>query len=275
MNPRILLLALMLLLSTACTSLQDVDEVSAYPDENPRLAPTFTLVTWNVAKGAKSSTPEIAETIIKLTEGSPSSLVALQEATPKMLSIPGRGADFARSFRWWWSDTLSGVALLSSTPPMTTHPITVAQREFGYTTPKMGLAAVYPVADRNGKTHRLLVITLHGLNFELSPGGLSAQMEKIHERVSPFKGPVVICGDFNTWSNQRLAVVKKALPHFMEIPVTGKRPGTSPLVALIGGNTQLALDHIFYRGLTPRGPATAFPTPLSDHAPVMARFTLP
>jgi len=265
----------MLLLLTSCTLRQDINEAVPYPEGRAALASTFTVVTWNVAKGKESSCGEVTEILKTLSGSLVSPVMALQETTKAMLYLPGRGAHFARSFRWWWSDTRSGVALLAPVPPLSTHAITVRKREFGFTTPKMGLAAVYPLAGRDGSTHRLLMITLHGLNFELSASGLAAQMANIHEIVAEFSGPVVVCGDFNTWSNRRLAVVTNALPGFTEVPVHGGRTGTSRLVALVGGDTKLAMDRIFYRDLSLEGPATTVPTTLSDHVPVMARFTLP
>jgi len=272
---RILPFVAMLFLLTSCTLLQDIKEAAPYPDGQAALAPTFTVITWNVAKGNESSGEEVTEMLKTLSNSQPSPVMALQEATGGMLDLPGRGAHFARSFRWWWSDTDTGVALLAPVAPFTARPITVKKRELGFATSKVGLAAVYPLSGRDGTPHRVLIITLHGLNFELSARGLSAQMAAIREMVAAFRGPAVVCGDFNTWSNRRLAVVTEALSGFTEAPVHGGRPGTSRLVALIGGDSKLAIDRIFYRGLRLEGPATAVPTALSDHVPVMVRFTLP
>lgn len=275
MTRRVFRLLLLSLLFTACTLIQDVEEIASYPEDAGPLAPTFAVVTWNVAKGEKSSAAEVTGLIQSLSERLPSPVIALQEATEEMLRLPNRGAHFAESFRWWGSKTRSGVALLARTAPLATQAIRVKRRELGCTTPKMGLAATYPATGQDGSTHRILVITLHGLNFELAPQGLSAQMAIVHRLVSEFHGPAVVCGDFNTWSNRRLAVVTQALAGFTEAPVTEGRTGTSWLVALIGGNTELAMDRIFYRGLRLNGPARAFPSALSDHVPVIARFTLP
>ncbi|BCS97761.1 EEP domain-containing protein [Desulfoluna limicola] len=260
---------------TACSPVQEAREAFPYPDEAPTLSPTFSVVTWNVAKAGKSSVGEITNFIEALSSDLPSPVIALQEATGEILDTLGRGAHFADSFHWWWSDTHSGVALLAPTAPIDARAIKVNRRELGCTTPKMGLAATYPISGHDAATQRLLVVTLHGLNFEISPTGLSAQMKKIHTLISEFHGPVVVCGDFNTWSAERLAVVTMALPDFKEVPVNGLRPGASQVVSFIGGDAQLPIDRIFYRGLVPAGPATAVPTPLSDHVPVMAQFSLP
>ncbi|VVS92568.1 endonuclease/exonuclease/phosphatase family protein [Desulfoluna spongiiphila] len=275
MIKRMIPLVTMLVLLSSCTLLQDIQEAAPYPDGRAALAPNFTVITWNVAKGNESSDEEVTEVLKTLSDSHTSAVIALQEATGKMLDLPGRGAHFARSFRWWWGDTDSGVALIAPVAPLTARPITVKKRELGFATPKMGLAAVYPLSGSDGTPHRILMITLHGLNFEISARGLAAQMAAIREVVSAFRGPAVVCGDFNTWSTRRIAVVTEALPGFTEAPVQGGRPGTSRLVALIGGNSKLAIDRIFYRGLHLEGPATAVPTTLSDHVPVMARFTLP
>ena len=275
MKKRMFPLVTALLLLTSCTLLQDLQEAAPYPEGPAALGPKFTVVTWNVAKGNESSGQEVTEVLKTLSTNLTSPIMALQEATGEMLALPGLGAHFARSFRWWWSDTDSGVALMAPVAPLSARPIAVRPRELGFITPKMGLAAVYPIAGEDGTPRKLLIITLHGLNFEISARGLSAQMAAVRDAVEAFRGPAVVCGDFNTWSNRRLAVVTEALPGFTEAPVRGARTGTSRLVVLAGGDSKLAIDRIFYRGLRLDGPATAVHTTLSDHVPVRARFTLP
>ena len=264
-----------LFMFTACTLVQETEEAVPYPDTIPALAPTFSIVTWNTAKGQKSSPEKITTFITALSSRLDSPVIALQEATRKIIAIPGRGAHFAKSFHWWGSKTLSGVALVSGTAPTTTYTLSVKRRELGFTTPKMGLAAVYPVTGLDQATHPLLVVTLHGLNFELTARGLTAQMKCIHDLVSTFQGPAVVCGDFNSWSTGRLAIVTQALPGFTEVPTQGGGTGTSRVVNLIGGDADLAIDRIFYRGLLLEGAATIFSTNLSDHHPILAQFTLP
>ena len=264
-----------LLMFTACTLVQETEEAVPYPENAPTLAPTFSIVTWNIAKGQKSSPEEITAFITALSSRLDSPVIALQEATREIISVPGRGAHFAKSFHWWGSKTLSGVALISGTAPTATYTLSVKRRELGFTTPKMGLAEVYPVTGLDQATHPLLVVTLHGLNFELTAKGLTAQMKIIHDLVATFQGPVVVCGDFNSWSTKRLAIVTQALQGFTEVPTHGISTGTSRVVNLIGGDAGLAIDRIFYRGLLLEGAATIFPTHLSDHRPILARFTLP
>ena len=272
---RPLLILVVLALLSGCTPFEDLSQESPYPDQS--LTTPFALITWNTAKGRLSSEEEIASQLATLGRHD-SVIIALQEATPSMMKVQPFGAHFARSFAWIWQESPSGVALLSTAKPVRAEPMVTPWREFGITTPKMGLAAIYPLKQKNQKRKEnlsLLVVTLHGFNFEPTPHGLSLQMDRIEAMVQNHTGPCVVAGDFNTWSQERLTLVRQRLSGFSELSVRGT-PGTGhPLVALAGGDPDIALDRIFYRGLLPVGPGTTKPLSLSDHAPVEGIFDLP
>ena len=261
---------LLLSITQGCTRLEDITQAAPYP-KGPLTLP-LSFVTWNTAKGKESSPQKVAQAIHHLTQEN-STLVVLQEAVPAMLTHKGYGAHFARSFAWFWQNHASGVAQISPTRPLFVRAITTTHKEIG-STPKMAMAALYPVLQQGKKT-TLLVITIHGLNFEWSGEGLAAQMKEIQSVIDQHHGPTVIAGDFNTWSHQRLAIVKEALSAFTEVPVDGPRRTAGFFIRLAGGSPDLPLDRIFVRGLEVRGKARTLENHLSDHPALSVTLALP
>ena len=77
-------------------------------------------------------------------------------------------------------------------------------------TPKMSLLTTYPL-----RHTELLVANVHALNFQpVFTYMLSSQLGQIKEHVSAHEGPVIVCGDFNTWREDRLAMVRTMFNDF-------------------------------------------------------------
>ncbi|MDO6708477.1 endonuclease/exonuclease/phosphatase family protein [Photobacterium sp. 1_MG-2023] len=128
--------------------------------------------------------------------------------------------------------------------------------------PKSALLARYPLS--NGQ--QLTVVNLHGINFAWGLEEYRAQFEALSEQLNEAQGPILLAGDFNTWREERMAVVN----HF--IAQLGLHEATleKDLRTRVLG---WPLDHLFYRGMvleTAEAPATD----ASDHHPIIARFRL-
>ncbi len=79
-------------------------------------------------------------------------------------------------------------------------------------------------------------------------------------------GPIVMTGDFNTWSDARTAIVKE----------TAGRLDLKPVIFNKGRPTAIfshAVDHIYYRGLIPVN-TVALEVDTSDHKPIVVTFKL-
>jgi endonuclease/exonuclease/phosphatase (EEP) superfamily protein YafD len=135
----------------------------------------------------------------------------------------------------------------------------------------------YPLT--NGQ--RLLAINVHLLAFERwSTVGIRSQLDDLEAVMQEHDGPIVLVGDFNTWSQKRLDLVQEVvdalnLTEVTDFP-TGRRTGdkqTSFLNWLFGIDKQLPLDRVFYRGFTDHS-ARVLPYDSSDHRAIQVTLVL-
>ena len=128
--------------------------------------------------------------------------------------------------------------------------------------PKSAIASTYQIT---GSTEPLLVVNLHGVNFTLTATPLIEQLSPLISLIETHKGPVIVTGDFNTWSEARTLAVDKALTALAldEVSFT-----TDNRLMILGK----PLDHVFYKGLTVTN-ARSIPTIASDHTPQLVTFS--
>jgi len=128
-------------------------------------------------------------------------------------------------------------------------------------TPKLLLVTRYPL---EGESATLLVLNMHAINF-VSIGKYADQLEQLARALEAHVGPVILAGDFNTWSPGRLE-------RFVEVAA-----GAGLSEAAMDRKSRLAhlnshLDHVFYRGLALRKVSSLGFVRSSDHAPITATF---
>jgi len=132
-------------------------------------------------------------------------------------------------------------------------------------TPKTSLISYYPVA---GQQQNLLVANMHGINFTFGVDVYQEQIDELYEAMKHHRGPVILAGDFNTWSDARMRIVMDmaARLSLSSLDYTNHNHTRT----LVFGN---ALDHVFYRGLEPLEHDTWYVTS-SDHNPTRASFRI-
>lgn len=54
-----------------------------------------------------------------------------------------------------------------------------------------------------------MVVNIHAVNFSLGVEVYSKQLDPIGEQIALHKGPVIMAGDFNAWSNRRLNALRR------------------------------------------------------------------
>jgi endonuclease/exonuclease/phosphatase (EEP) superfamily protein YafD len=107
------------------------------------------------------------------------------------------------------------------------------------------------------------VVNLHAINFTLSAeGAYREQLDGVRVELASHDGPIVLAGDFNTWSNDRLAAVE-ALARELGLVAVTFRPDARARFA------EHPVDHIYVRGLEVVD-AHAVAVTSSDHNPVFA-----
>lgn len=215
------------------------------------------LLVWNIYKQNRSQWQQ-ALTLLSQNK----QLLLLQEASmtqdmKRWILNSGWYGNQANAFKAF--DTPAGVLNLSKDTPllacayMTTEP--------WLRLPKSAIYARYPLS--NGQT--LAVVNVHAVNFTLGVKAYREQLHQLEMALSQHQGPIVIAGDFNSWSEKRLSALKKAL---LPLNLEEVRYAPDERKRFITG---YPLDHVFFRGLTLKS-AEAPINDASDHNPLVVRF---
>lgn len=214
------------------------------------------VLVWNIFKQQR------AEWLSVLREfGRNAQLVLLQEAqtTPELIQ-------FATS-NYLAADQVpavtlpshpSGVMTLASTPPVYCCPL--REREPFLRLAKSALVTVYPLPDNQ----MLMVVNVHAINFSLGVDIYSKQLGIIGRQIASHMGPVIMAGDFNAWSQRRMAALYRFSQEMglCEVHFCDDQRRTA---------FGRPLDFVFYRGMRVVG-ASVLVTKASDHNPLRVEF---
>ena len=269
-----LLLILLMALTISCRG-QGASQVAEFSNPFQMLPATITVVNWNAQKGKN---PQFASDLKLLLEQEKPDIVFLQEAGANLIKPEQMGGYFAESWSYPWPGGKSvGVLTLSRVPPTRVEPVPTKYREFDVTAPKVSLVTEYPLP--NGEN--LLALNVHLLNFEVwSLKKVKHQLEDLKTIMSNHDGPIIMAGDFNTWNQTRLELVKEItrdakLTEVTDFPdgrTTGNT-GSEFWNDVLGVERDLPLDRVFYLGFNLTA-ARVLKYDTSDHRPVLVRLKL-
>jgi endonuclease/exonuclease/phosphatase (EEP) superfamily protein YafD len=219
----------------------------------------FRVLIWNSHKGRDKKWQEDLERL-----SSQSDLVVLQEAyltddLQDLLNKKHYNWDIAKAFTY--NDIYSGVLTGSRVKPDFLCSFRVPEPLSGI--PKTVLITRYPLS---GTDASLVMANIHMVNFSLDLSAYRAQLKKIAEVVSQHRGPLIIAGDFNTWSAERMRLLTDFT---QELGAQAVAFATDQRVTFMGQ----WVDHIFHRKLVPLEPLTEKVT-TSDHNPMLVTFRL-
>ena len=209
----------------------------------------FTVVVWNVHKQAEAYEDELPG----LTTPD---LVLLQEDIGPNVGAPlaERGkAQHVVSFRYVRGGAMTGVTTWTRAEVLTSVPLRTEAREPIVGTPKSALVSLLPFEGGG----RLLAVNLHGINVR-GARLLERQLVAIEAVVRDHDGPLLVAGDFNTWSRRRRAVVEGFA-------------GRLGLRAVFEGEDAPRLDAVFVRALEVLE-ARVVDTKSSDHDALVVRL---
>jgi len=152
----------------------------------------------------------------------------------------------------------SGVMTLSAAQPVYCCPL--REREPLLRLAKSALVTVYPLIDGQ----LMMVVNIHAVNFCLGIDVYSKQLGPIGEQILNHQGPVIMAGDFNAWSRQRILALyrfadRMKLREVRFLDDQRRRAFGRPL------------DFVFYRQLKVME-ATVLVTEASDHNPILVEF---
>lgn len=129
--------------------------------------------------------------------------------------------------------------------------------------PKSVLLHYYGI---KGTEQSLLVGNIHSINFTLGTRSYQKQIDKLRKIAQKHSGPMIIAGDFNSWSDERRAIVDEMVA---ALSLKTCQLKNSNQVRVFGK----VIDLIFYRGLEAVAQDSSRVS-TSDHNPIQIRFRL-
>ncbi|MGI9290908.1 MAG: endonuclease/exonuclease/phosphatase family protein [Gammaproteobacteria bacterium] len=234
-----------------------LDGLAAYDEQ--RLNPaSIELLNWNAHKHIHD---EMHTDLMALTVNS--DLILLQETAPDYEHLeqikPPLHWVYAPGYRWTGRTT--GVITASKVKPLAY--CRIMSKEPVLRTPKAINVTRYALA---GTDETLLVINVHLVNFSIGTQSLREQVSKITALTDRHDGPVIVSGDFNTWSKSRAKLVDEKMFGAGMTAIIYKQDKRT----LFFGRP---VDHFFVRGLS-QLKATTVEVESSDHNPMSVTLSL-
>lgn len=220
---------------------------------------TISLLVWNLYK---QNNPSWRSELDRYSQQR--QLILLQEVSltdefASWLSSKPWGSQYVNAFKVF--DTSAGVLNLASQMP--SEACAYVQVEPWLRLPKSALYARYRLS--NGEY--LAVINLHAINFTFGVSDYQKQIDTLRRIVQRHTGPLILAGDFNTWSESRMASVRQVTGSLKLKEVTFKPDERKRFI------TGLPLDHIFVANLDVIN-AKAPITDASDHNPMLVELRI-
>jgi endonuclease/exonuclease/phosphatase (EEP) superfamily protein YafD len=218
-------------------------------------------LNWNVYKGQRENWQDDFRQYSNMHDILIIQEAHLDNATEELLDKTHRYWTLNTAF--YLNDAVTGVMNASKVKPLYSCGQRTAEPLIRL--PKTGLISYYPVA---GQVEYLLVANLHGINFSYGVDVYKHQLNELYEAMRYHQGPIILAGDFNTWSDERMQVLMDYVDRLSlsALDYTSHNHTRT----LVFGN---ALDHVFYRGLELVEHNTWYVTS-SDHNPTSASFRI-
>lgn len=217
----------------------------------------FSLLVWNVLKGMRTGW----ESDLQRFAGN-KDLIILQEAyqtTPLLQLLQAKHYNWDLAVAFEYKKIKTGVLTASRIEPV--FVCSFREIEPLIRIPKSILIAGYPMS---GSNQLLLVANVHLINYTPSVTQFRTQLQKMEQILSKHQGPLIVCGDFNTWSDQRMAAVNAIAGRLNLKAVTFDKDNRS----LVFGRH---VDHVYYRELK-LVEAVSTKVNTSDHNPLQVKF---
>lgn len=250
------ILAGLLLLSTLTTQAADISHFGLDNSQTrASFAEKFRLMVWNVHK---YDDPQL--TIDYQKYGKEAELILFQEAIDRqdfasqlMRVSPEVSWSMAKAFYWDSSDANTGVATGAKIRVQTERALLSEVTEPILSTPKTILISEFKIAN-SSKT--LLVCNMHAINFVMQ-STYEEHVDQMIQAIRQHHGPMIVAGDFNTWSFSRYDYLETEL----------KKIGIKHLQLDDSGS--LPLDHVFVRDIELLQSIHLPELDSSDHQPIL------
>ncbi|MCO6523534.1 MAG: endonuclease/exonuclease/phosphatase family protein [Candidatus Schmidhempelia sp.] len=218
---------------------------------------TINVLVWNIFKQKRKDWLSVLKNCAMTSQ-----LILLQEAhtTPTLINYVNRYykvADQVPAFSY--NNGFAGVMTLAKAFPFSAW--CYKEREPLIRIPKSALVTVYALANT---TKTLMVANIHAVNFSFGIKTYQQQLKQLLQQMRFHKGPIILGGDFNTWSRQRLELLYELTHNINLLPVNFNLDLRKTFLGR-------PLDFVFYRDLT-LTKANIMQTIASDHNPLLVTF---
>lgn len=226
-------------------------------DQPLTVSNTINILVWNIFKQKRKDWLSILKNCAMSNQ-----LILLQEAhtTPVLINYINRYykvADQVPAFPY--NNSFSGVMTLAKAYPLSVW--CYKEKEPLIRIPKSALVTVYALANT---TKTLMVANIHAVNFSFGIKTYQQQLKQLLQQMDRHEGPIILGGDFNTWSRQRLELLYQLTRNINLLPVNFNLDLRKTFLGR-------PLDFIFYRDLTLTN-ASIMQTVASDHNPLFVTF---
>lgn len=220
------------------------------------------VLIWNIKKASEEAWPREFTTF-----GAQRDIFIIQEAYPSPvfnLTLASLGEyqwDMGISFRYVLYDYLPTGTMIGSK---------VLRDEFLVThSPDLEPVTETPKAVTFSKYDNLLVANIHGVNFT-DFGPFVRHMKQIEDHIEKHDGPVIIAGDFNTRTKERIHYMYNMMKR-LKLKEVHFKNGDKRMRAKFTNNI---LDYAFTRGLNVTDAEVFGDAKGSDHKPMVLNVSL-
>lgn len=229
------------------------------------------VLSWNVAKNNYKQ--RWAEDFAAIVAQYNPDLILLQEVrfeiqAEQALELAGMHWHFAPNFIDAHHRAYSGILTAARAQTLATESIVTEHFEPIARTPKISLATTHAINDTQ---QALLTINCHLINFS-NLSKFKAQLASLQTIIQSHRGPVILSGDFNTWSRSRAACLERFCRQFNLHSAAFSSVERQKIKRFLNSPP---LDYIFASGLRENSAATVLDAVTSsDHKPLLASFRL-
>ena len=238
--------------------IENSPEVTAPVGTRGLNASGFSLLSWNIQKENRGGWES---DFVRLSQNA--DILVIQEA---FLSEKLRRLLSLRPYYWHlvtafeYQQVKTGVLTAATVEPDFVCPLRVTEPLIRF--PKTVLITRYPLVNTH---HSLMIANIHMINFAPHLAAFHDQARQMTEILVNHQGPMILSGDFNTWSEERLVIIEDMAGR-LKLKSADFKP---ELARKVFGYT---VDRVYYRGLKLEE-SLVIEVTSSDHNPLLVRFS--
>ena len=218
----------------------------------------FGLLVWNLHK--ENGTKSFNKTLLSLLQKFDPDILLFQETNLNANTLPLAKFHQENNANITLPTKSYGVLNASKFPIIEKEKLLTRYHEFFIATKKSLLITTHKIDDK-----LLKVVNLHAINF-VPHSIFKKELHTLEKKLQNINTPLIVAGDFNTWSKTRLEILKRFVQNL------DLKQANIENSSHIKCYRKKPLDHILYRSLHLRK-ATAIDTKnVSDHNALYALF---